>query len=39
VRLEDCAADQVLGRDQLDLVALAAELAPDRIRDFGVAVG
>ena len=36
LRLEHGAADDVFGRDQLDLVALAAELKLDRLGDFGV---
>ena len=39
LRLQHGAADDVLRGDQLDLVALAAEFQPDRIGDFGVAVG
>ena len=34
LRLEHRAADDVLGRDQLDLVALAAELLADRLGDL-----
>ena len=37
--LEHGAADDVLGGDQLDLVALAAELVGDRGGELGVAVG
>ena len=36
LRLQHRLADDVFRRDQLDLVALAAELAPDRIGHFGV---
>ena len=39
LRLEHGAADDVLRGDQLDLVALAAELEGDRIGDFGIAFG
>ena len=39
LRLQHGAADDVLGRDQLDLVALAAELEPDRLGDLGIGVG
>ena len=37
LRLEHGAADDIFRRDQLDLVALAAELAADRIRNFRIA--
>jgi hypothetical protein len=36
LRLEHRLADDVLGRDQLDLVLLAAQLARDGVGDFGV---
>ncbi len=39
LRLEHGAADDVLGGDQLDLVALAAELQADRLGDLRVGVG
>ena len=39
LRLEHGAADDVFRRDQLDLVALAAELELDRLGDFGVGLG
>ena len=39
LRLEHGAADDVFRRDQLDLVALAAELELDRLGDFGVGFG
>ena len=39
LRLEHGAADDVLGRDQLDFVALAAELKLDRLGDFRIALG
>ena len=39
LRLEHGAADDVFRRDQLDLVALAAELEPDRLGDFGIGLG
>ena len=35
--LQDGAADDVLRRDQLDLIALAAQFAADRIGDFRIA--
>ena len=37
LRLQHGAADDVLRGDQLDLVALAAELELDRLGDFGIA--
>ena len=37
LRLQHGAADDILGRNQLDLVALPAQFAPDRICDFRVA--
>ncbi len=39
LRLEHGAADDVFRRDQLDLVALAAELELDRLGDFGIGFG
>ena len=36
LRLQDCLADDVFRRDQLDLVALAAELAPDHVGNLGI---
>ena len=39
LRLEHGAGDDVLGGDQLDLVALAAELELDGAGDLGIAVG
>ena len=39
LRLEHGAADDVLRRDQLDLVALAAELVGDRAGDLGIGLG
>ena len=39
LRLEHGARDDVLGGDQLDLVALAAELQLDGAGDLGIAVG
>ena len=39
LRLEHRAADDVLRGDQLDLVALAAELLADHIGDLGIGVG
>ena len=36
LRFQHRARDDVLRRDQLDLVALAAELEPDRLGDLGV---
>ena len=39
LRLEHGAGDDVLGGDQLDLVALAAELELDGARDLRIAVG
>ncbi len=38
-RLQHGAADDVLGRDQLDLVALARKLKRDRFGDFRIALG
>ena len=38
LRLQNGAGDDVFGGDQLDFVALAAELQLDRARDFGVRV-
>ena len=39
LRLEHRARDDVLGGDQLDLVALATEFLLDRAEDLGVALG
>ena len=39
LRLEHGAGDDVLGGDQLDLVALAAELLADGVGDLGIAFG
>ncbi len=39
LRLKHGAADDVLGRDQLDLVALAMKLELDGLGDLGIAVG
>ena len=39
LRLEHGAADDVLRRDQLDLVALPAEFAPDHLGDLGIGLG
>src|SRR3954468_3717772 len=39
LRLEHRFGDDVLGSDQLDLVALAAEFERDRLRDFGIGRG
>ncbi len=39
LRLEHGAGDDVLGGDQLDLVALAAEFLGDGVGDLGIAVG
>ena len=39
LRLKHGAADDILRRDQFDLVALAAELEPDGLGDLGVAFG
>ena len=39
LRLEHRARDDVLGRDQLDLVLLAVELGGDRVGDRGVGLG
>ena len=36
LRLQHRPADDVLRGDQLDLVALAAELEPDRVGDLGI---
>ena len=39
LRLQHGAADDVFRRDQLDLVALAAEFKPDRLGDLGIGFG
>ena len=39
LRFQHRAADDVFRRDQLDLVALPAEFAPDRRGDFGIGLG